>query len=233
MRSQRITRLFPLALFLSGCSFLGVLPVASAQGSVFSQMDAASARFRNAQADVKYDIYSRAGKEHDLSSGSIYIERSGSSGSMGAVIASEGASSPDKVVAYGGGTLQVYTPGTNQVDIFKAAANQAKYQSFLTLGFGGSGHDLNSQWTVNDQGAETLDGVKTEKLDLISKDPSVTSLFSHVTLWIDLARDVSLKQMFFAPGGDIRTTTYSNIRLNGKIEKGRYQISKGATKIVH
>lgn len=221
-----------LALAPLGCGF-DRLPSVHAQTTIFSQMDAASAKFKNAQADVKYDAYTKIVKDHDLSSGSIYIERAGSSDNMGAVITSQGASSPDKILAYGGGTLQIYSPGTNQDDVFKAGANQAKYESFLTLGFGGSGKDMTSQWTVTDQGAETIDGVKTEKLDLLSKDPSVKSMFTHVTLWIDPVRDVSLKQIFYAPNGDMRTTTYSNFRLNEKLDKGKYEISRKAKKIAH
>jgi hypothetical protein len=39
-------------------------------------------------------------------------------------------------------------------------------------------------------------------------------VFTHVTLWIDPALDVSLKQQFFQPSGDINTATYTNIRYN-------------------
>ncbi len=209
------------------------LPAVHAQNSIYSQMDAASARFKSAQADVKYDVYTKVVKAHDLSSGSIYIERAGATESMGAVVHSEDSSSSDKLLSYGGGLLQVYTPGTNQNDVFKAGANQAKYESFLTLGFGGSGKDLQNQWTVTDQGPETVADVKTEKLDMVSKDPSVRNMFTHVTIWLDPARDVSMKQVFYQPNGDSRTTVYSNIRLNEKIDKGKYTIPKGAKKIVH
>ena len=54
-----------------------------------------------------------------------------------------------------------------------------------------------------------------------------------MTLWIDPTRDVSLKQIFFAPNGDMRTTTYANIRLNEKIDKAKYTIPKSATKMPH
>jgi len=145
--------------------------------------------------------------------------------------------SPAKILVYDGNTLQIYTPGTNQNDIFKAGANQAKYESFLTLGFGGSGSDLVKSWTIQDQGPETLsDGtqqIKTEKLDLVSKDDSVRNLYTHVTIWVDPVRGLSLKQIFYEPNGDSRTTTYSKIRLNKKINTGPYEISKDAQRILH
>ncbi len=214
---------------------------ASAQSqlaSVLSQMDAASAHFKNAQANVRYDNYTRVVNDHDIETGSIYIERTGSTEQMGAVFyntdpSGKPASTPARIVSFDGGTLRIFTIGTNQVDLFKAGANQARYDSFLTLGFGGSGKDLARAWDINDQGVETVDGVKTEKLDLVSKDPSVKNMFTHITIWIDPARGVSLKQVFYAPNDDNRTATYSNIRLNSSINKKPYSISSKAQVITH
>ncbi|HEY5381554.1 MAG TPA: outer membrane lipoprotein-sorting protein [Acidobacteriaceae bacterium] len=206
--------------------------------AVLAQMDAASAHFKSAQADVRYDNYTRVVNDHTIETGSLYVERAGSTEHMGALFYDLGpdgkpAATPSKVIGFDGAMLRIYTPGVNQVDLFKAGANQARYNSFLTLGFGGSGKDLDSAWQINDQGPETIDGVKTEKLDLVSKDPSVKSTFSHVTIWIDPVRGLSLKQIFFAPNGDNRTATYSNLRLNGRIDKKPYNIPKGATPIQH
>jgi outer membrane lipoprotein-sorting protein len=213
-------------------------PAQSQLNSVLSQMDAASGRFKNAQADVRYDNFTRVVNDHDIETGSIYIERTGTTEQMGAVFYNIGpdnkpASTPARIVNFDGATLRIFTVGTNQVDLFKAGANQAKYDSFLTLGFGGSGKDLARIWNITDQGPDTIDGVKTEKLDLVSKDPGVKNMFTHITIWIDPARGVSLKQVFYAPNGDNRTATYSNIRLNGSVNRKPYEISKKATVIAH
>ena len=67
----------------------------------------------------------------------------------------------------------------------------------------------------------------------MSKDPSVRDTFSHITIWIDPVRDVSLKQIFYAPNGDTRTADYSSLRLNGKINTKPYDIPKNATVVNH
>ena len=210
--------------------------------AVLDQMDAASTQFKNAQADVQYDNYVQIVRDHTSQTGSIFIERSGGAEQMGAIFFDPGPGgkpnkTPAKIINYSGGTAQIYSPGVNQVDIFQAGANQARFDTFLTLGFGGSGRDLARTWTIQDNGPETLSDsgkpVKTEKLDLVSKDPSVKNVFEHVTVWIDPQRGVSLKQVFFAPHGDTRTAVYSNVRLNTRIEKHPYAISKGATPIRH
>lgn len=227
---------------LSIAAALIIVPLtASAQSqltSVLSQMDAASAHFKNAQANVRYDNFTRVVNDHDIETGSIYIERTGTTEQMGALFYNAGpdgkpASAPARIVNFDGNSLRIFTVGTNQVDLFKAGANQAKYDSFLTLGFGGSGKDLARAWNITDMGAETVDGVKTEKLDLVSKDPGVKNTFTHITIWIDPTRSVSLRQIFFAPNGDSRTADYSNIRLNSSINKKPYAISSKAQVIPH
>jgi outer membrane lipoprotein-sorting protein len=216
-------------------------PVARAQNqlsTVLSQMDTAAAKFRSAQADVRYDIYTRVVRDHSIQTGSLYVEREGASYRMAAIVYNVGPNGQQikpatNVVQFDGNVLRSYVPGDNQVNVFKAGASQSKYQTFLTLGFGGSGKDLQSAWNITDKGPAIINGVKTEQLDLVSKDPSVQSMFTHVTIWIDPVRGVSMRQVFYAPGGDSRTADYSNIRLNGKVDTKPYDIPKSASVINH
>jgi len=206
--------------------------------TTLAQLDAASKNFKSVQADVKYDNYTRVVRADEINTGTLYVENTGGITQMGAIVYDLGpngkpATTPSKVLSYDGKTLQIFAPGVNQVDVFKAGANQAKYEGFLTLGFGGSGTALAKSWNIQDQGPETIDGIKTEKLFLTSNDPSVTSTFSHVTIWVDLAHGISLKQVFLAPNGDMRTATYTNIKLNAPINKKSYGISSKATRINH
>jgi len=206
--------------------------------TTLSQLDTASKNFKSVQADVKYDNYTRVVRADEINTGTLYVENTGGVAQMGAIVYDLGpngkpATTPSKILSYDGKTLQIFAPGVNQVDVFKAGANQAKYEGFLTLGFGGSGTALAKSWNIQDQGPETIDGIKTEKLFLTSNDPSVTSTFSHVTIWVDLAHGISLKQVFLAPNGDMRTATYTNIKLNAPINKKSYGISSKATRINH
>lgn len=196
--------------------------------AVLAQMDSASQRFKNARADFRQEVYELVVRATTVDTGSIYFERAGKSMEMGAVTREEGADQP-RVIAYKDGVLRIFDPGVNQVTVLHAGANQAQYESFLTLGFGGSGHDLSQAWTIADQGPETMQEggqpVKTEKLDLVAKEPSVRNTFSHITIWVDPSRDVSLKQIFYAPNGDTRTAIYSNIKVNGSIDKGAFKMN--------
>jgi outer membrane lipoprotein-sorting protein len=195
------------------CAF----PVTHAQScdtaKVLAQMDAASAKFQSTQADFKWDVLQSVVNEHDIQSGTVYFERHGDSTSMAAYIKQPA----EKTVFFNGSTLTLLQPDIKQETLFSAGSNRGQYESFLTLGFGGSGKDLQSNWTVTCQGMESIDGTQTAKLDLKPKQQSVANMFSHVTVWIDPARSLGLKQIFYEPSGDNRTATYTGVKYNTKI----------------
>jgi outer membrane lipoprotein-sorting protein len=190
------------------------LPMAQAQScdatKVLAQMDAASAKFQSTQADFNWDVLQSVVNEHDVQTGTIYFERHGDSTSMAAYIKQPA----EKSVFYNGSTLTLLQPEIKQETIFSA---NSQYESFLTLGFGGSGKNLQSNWTVSCQGMESIDGMQTAKLDLKPKQQRVANMFSHVTVWIDPTRSLGLKQIFYEPSGDNRTATYTGIKYNAKI----------------
>ncbi len=189
---------------------------------VLAQMDAASARFQNAQADFTWDNYTKVVDDHELQTGTIYFERVGGQTQMAALVQQP----TRKTVVYKDATLSYYDPSLDQLNIFAAGKNKAQYESFLTLGFGGSGKDLKAAWQINDLGAETIDGVATEKLDLTS-DQAKGANIVHITIWVDPARAVSLKQIFYYTSGDTRTCSFTHIKYNSKsLPKSVFDVPK-------
>lgn len=191
---------------------------------VLHQMDAASTRFHSAQADFRWDLYERVVRQTTTQNGSIYFEKNGATTQMGAKINPPYA----RFLEYKNGTLRLFDPGADHLTVLHAGANQQQYESFLTLGFGGSGTALAQSWNITMQGKETLnDGsgpVETVKLDLVPKDPKVLENVTHITIWVDLKRGISLKQQFFLPSEDQKTATYTHIRYNQKINTSPYAI---------
>ncbi len=201
--------------------------------AVLAQMDAASQRFTNAQADFSRDNYQAVVKDTSTDTGSVYFLRKNNATQMGAVLFNPGSKAKKTVYEYKDGLLKLLDVSNDQIRIIKPDANHGQVETFLTLGFGGSGKDLARAWNITDQGTETLTDlgqpVKTEKLDLVSKDPNVSKTFTHVTIWVDPARGVSLKQMFETTSHDRQTTTYSHIKLNTRIDTNFFEIpSKNA-----
>jgi outer membrane lipoprotein-sorting protein len=195
--------------------------------AVLHQLDESAAKFRSAEADVRKDFYERVVRQTTTTTGSIFFKRENGKTTMGAKFLPPSA----RFIEYREGFLRIYDPGTNHLTIVSTKDNQAQAESFLTLGFGGSGTDLAKAWTISDLGTETIsDGdkmVPTSKLDLVSKNQSVRNMFTHIIIWVDLTRGIALKQQFFTPSEDQQISTYTNIRYNQPINTAPYAIKPG------
>jgi outer membrane lipoprotein-sorting protein len=191
---------------------------------VISQLNSAAARFQSAQADFSWDQLTASVQDHDVQTGVIYYQRKKNSTQMALDIKQENGQPAPKNVLYDGRELKYYEPRIKQLTRLQAGSNRGQWESFLTLGFGGSGTDLEGNWKVSLLGAESIDGVAVVKLDLVPKEQSVANNFSHVTIWIDPTRSISYKQILYEPSGDSRTAIYKNIRYNSPIPADVFQL---------
>jgi outer membrane lipoprotein-sorting protein len=184
---------------------------------VLIQMDAAARNFKSAEANVVQDQYDQVIKQTDTEKGKIYFRREGSEVQMAANFLE-----PDKKdVIYSGGKLQEYSAGKNR----------SEFDSFVVLGFGGSGHDLQKSFDLKFLGSETIGGIATQKLELIPKSARLKNNIARILLWIDPARGVSVQQQFFEPAanGDYsranyRLVKYSDIQMDQKISDSVFKL---------
>ncbi|MGB8863831.1 MAG: outer membrane lipoprotein carrier protein LolA, partial [Candidatus Sulfotelmatobacter sp.] len=197
--------------------------------SVLQTMDAAAAHFQTAQADFVWDQYQKVVDETDTQKGTVYYRRSGREIEMMADI-----KEPDrKFVLYKDGKLQVYQPKIEQVMEYTAGTNHEEIESFLVLGFGGSGQDLKKAFDVSYQGEETVANIPTAKLQLIPKSEKIRSNFPQIILWIDLSRGISIQQKFMQGQGDDRLAKYSAVNLHANISNDVFRLkTTGKTKFV-
>ncbi|HXP11832.1 MAG TPA: outer membrane lipoprotein carrier protein LolA [Acidobacteriaceae bacterium] len=191
---------------------------------VLTQLNAAAAKFLSAQADFTWDQFTAAVQDHDLQTGTISYERKKGVTRMNAELKQDNGKPALKSVVYDGGQVRIYTPSIKQLMVMKAGANKGQWESFLTLGFGGSGDDLKTNWNVSLQGTEKINGISVAKLDLVPKEQKVLDMFTHVTIWVDPTRSLSYKQIFYQPSGDSRTATYTNIRYNVPLPASVFEI---------
>ncbi len=179
-------------------------------------MDATAAEFRSARADVVRQQFERVIQEFDTpQSGVVYYRREGKDKAIEMKL---DLTKPDATsVLFSNGELQMYKPKVDQLTVYHTGKNRAEVESYLVLGFGGSGDDLTKSFDVTYQGAETVDGVNTAKLQLIPKSEKVRGTFKQIVLWIDIERGVSTQQKFDQPDGNYLLVKYSAIQLNPKI----------------
>jgi outer membrane lipoprotein-sorting protein len=180
--------------------------------SVLAKLDTAAANFHSTTADFEFDsVQTDPIPDTDVQKGTVHYERKGTGFQMGVHVNEVNGKQVPKVIVVSGGVFKLYDKLPDQVT---TSNKVSKYESYLVLGFGASGKDLEQKWNVTYLGSETMSGIMTDKLQLVAKDPEVLKIFPKVTIWMDSTRGVSLKQLFDEGQGQSRTCLYSNIRVN-------------------
>jgi outer membrane lipoprotein-sorting protein len=196
---------------------------------VLTQMDAAARNFRTTEASVVWDQYQKVIDDTDTQKGKIYFRREGNDMQV-AVDFTE----PDKkYVLYSGGKVQVYQPKIDQVNEYNAGKSRADVESFLVLGFGGSGHEMLKSYDVKYLGTESVNGAEAAKLELTPKSARLRNNIARILLWIDPGKGISIQQQMFEPGGDYRLAKYSDIQVNQKLPDSIFKLkTTGKTKVI-
>jgi outer membrane lipoprotein-sorting protein len=183
-----------------------------AKDEVLRRLDVAAVNFHSTSADFEFDaVETDPIPDKDVQKGTVYYERKGNSFQMAAHIHELNGKIASKVYSYTSGVFNLYEKLTNQVTRFSKVS---QYESYLMLGFGASGKDLEQKWDIKYLGPEVIDGVKTDKLEMVAKDPAVRKNIPKVTIWLDTERAVSLKQVFEEGPGQYRVCFYFNFKTN-------------------
>lgn len=206
--------IFPIALLM------GLLRMTPPQqqkpamlDDVLHKMDAVAANFHTAQAEIESKNFEAVINEFDEpESGEIYYRKNAKGFEMMLDI-----NRPDKKqVLLSDDSIRLYQPKIDRVTVWNLGKNKAEFESYLVLGFGGSGEDLERQFEVKDAGQETIDGIPTMKLQLTPKSQKVKNTFNQILLWMDPTRGVAVQQQFLQPDGNYRLAKYTNIQVNGR-----------------
>jgi len=198
--------------------------------AVLKKMDTAAASFRSTQAEFEWDKYEKVIDEvDDVQTGTIYCRHTGKEIEMMADIKMAGSDSKNlkperKYVLFSEGKIRMYQPKPDQVMVYDLGKKRADFESYVVLGFGGSGQDLQKAFDVTYVAPETINGIATAKLQLIPKSDNVRNTYKQIFLWIDLDKGISVQQQFLTPQGDYRLTKYSSIRMNEKIAEDVFKL---------
>lgn len=208
--------------------FLGVIaictqPSAAANASaaeneletILSQMDSSAAALKTARADFELRTNPATPNAINVRKGHVYFRRQISS-----VEAMIQIKSPVLLeIHFVDGQLSTYEEGIDEVTKRDIAGHTAEVEAFLSLGYGAGGHALLKNYQVTMAGWETIDAIKTAKLELTPLSPAVRALFSRFVLWIDPQRDVPIQIQGFLPSGDASLLLECpDVKINSKLD---------------
>jgi len=124
---------------------------------------------------------------------------------------------PDpKTVAFQGHKVEIYYPKMATVQEFDLGKNRELLDEFLLIGFGTSRADLQEAYTMRLVGSETIDGQKTERLELVPKSKEVLRHLTKLELWV-ADNGYPIQQKFYQPAGDYMVFTYSGMKINPEL----------------
>src|SRR4029077_3455828 len=121
----------------------------------------------------------------DYETGTIYYRRSGKEIEMMADVKMAGSDlsklKPEpKYVLFSKGKIRMYQPKPDQVTEYDLGNNRSDLESYVVLGFGGSGQDLVKTFEVAYAGPETINGIATAKLELTPRAEKVRNTYKQI-----------------------------------------------------
>jgi outer membrane lipoprotein-sorting protein len=198
--------------FFSFCMEPALASQAETKEQVLARLDSAAANFHSTSADVEFDtIETEPVPDTDVQKGVVYYERKNNAVRMGVHLSEHDGHPTAKAYTFIGSTFELFEPGINQVTKYVKAG---KWEGYVSLGMGASGKDLAAKWDIQYLGPELMNGVNTDKLELVPKDPEVRKSITKVDIWVDPEHAVSLKQVFTLSGTSSYVGKYSNFKFN-------------------
>ncbi len=178
--------------------------------TALNRLDKAGAAFRSMSAKIRRVSHTAAVNEDNVDSGTILLKRVHSRDVRMLINLTE----PDpKTVAFQGHTVDIYYPKIQTMDEFDVSKYRELLEEFFLLGFGTSRADLQASYNLRWVGPETIEGQKTECLELIPKSKEVMQHLSKLEMWV-ADNGYPVQQKFYLKGGDYELATYADLKIN-------------------
>ena len=214
-------------LFLALCSLAAVpAPGAGDLPGILARVDQAAAAFKAMTADVRQLYHTAVINDDTVDVGAVALKRV----KLREYRMLINLSQPDpRTVALDGRKAELYLPNIKTVQEYDLGKHRGLVDQFLLLGFGSSGKELASAYDIRLLGTETVGGQSSAHLELTPKSPDVLQHLSKVELWVSEKTGYPAQQQFRLPGGDYRTVTYTNVRINPDLPDAavKLQLPKG------
>ncbi|HUS08256.1 MAG TPA: outer-membrane lipoprotein carrier protein LolA [Bryobacteraceae bacterium] len=182
---------------------------------VLAKMDQSAGKFTSMAANLTKMTYTKVIDDKSQESGTIVLKK-GKGRDLHALLEFK---KPDpKMISLNGIKAEYYLPNIKTVQEWNLG-KKGQVEQFLLLGFGTTGKDLASNYSVKYAGEETVAGQKAYHLELLPKSSTMRERLKQLELWITEGESGSypVQQKFVEPSGNFSTITYSNVKLNGNI----------------
>lgn len=184
--------------------------------NVLERMDRAASSFKALSADVKSAQHTAVINEDSVDIGRMLLKRSKRDMRMLVEL-----TQPDlKAIAIQGHKVEIYYPKRKAVEEYDIGERRELLDQFLLIGFGTSGKELSSAYSISVLGADTVAGQAAAHLELAPKSPEVLKNLKKLELWIPESEGYPIQQKFYLAAGDYKLVTYTNVKVNPPLTDG-------------
>lgn len=209
------------AALLAG-AWIGARPAgAQTLADALAKMDQAASHFKSLSANVQYGSHMDAIHEDDTETGTILVKRP----TPKELHVRMNIEKPDvKMAVADGKKVEVYYPASGETQTLQLGHRRSLVDMILMLGFGGTSHELESNYAITLGGPETVAGERTTRLELIPKSQDMLDQWKKVDLWISNQAGYTVQQKFYERGKDYTLITYTNVQLNPSIPDSAFKL---------
>jgi outer membrane lipoprotein-sorting protein len=177
---------------------------------ILARMDRAALKFQSFTANTKYIDFTALLNETEESNGVVRLRKT--KGAMQGIV--EFSEPNPRTIQFAGKTMEIYYPKANSVEIYDAGKHTSVIDEIILLGFGTSGAQLRKNYDVKLGGTETLNGVRTSRLELVPKSEEVRGYATKIELWIPEGQSSPIQQKLTQPSKNYRLVVFSNLKVN-------------------
>lgn len=199
-------RLLQLGLLIT----LPMATFGASSEAVMAKLDESSGKFQSMTATLTRLTYTKVIDDKSVEQGQIALKKVGPRDLQVLI----NFTKPDpRVVAFTGRKAEIMYPKLKTVQEIDLGKRTDLIDQFLLVGFGTSGRELQSNYTVKYAGEEAVAGHKAHRLQLTPRREKVQPM----ELWISDAGGYPVQQKFVQPSGDYYLFTYQDVKLNPQL----------------
>ncbi len=183
---------------------------ADSLNELLQRMDQAAQKFRSLSAQVRKTDYTDVLSDTEVEDGAFKLMKSGKDKF---VLLADFTGRDAHTVQMTPSQVKIYHPKANSVEIYDTRKYTKAADQYLMVGFGTTTAELQKTYTVTLGGPETVDGVKTTRIDLAPKSAEAKKLFNKIELWIPEGQANPIQEKIIS-GKDYKLFQFSNVKIH-------------------
>jgi outer membrane lipoprotein-sorting protein len=200
-----------------------VIAVARADSlaEILARMDDSAKKFKSVSASVHRVEFTAVINESSEEDGRMRLKHT-KNGILGIV---EFTGADARTVGFRGRMVEMYLPKAKTVQRADTSKYTSSLDAYLLLAFGtATSKELKAAYDIRDGGADTVDGKRMTRLELVPKSTEIRKLANNIELWIPDGDTIAPRERITEPSKNTLTFTYSAVKINPSLPDSDFEL---------